>query len=72
MPPPHVGEVAVGERGARPADALPPELGEHPPRRHPHDAVQVRREAARPHAAQAHQHLHHHHGHLLHRSLPLS
>ncbi|BAS84038.1 Os03g0332201 [Oryza sativa Japonica Group] len=64
---PHVGEVAVGEGRARPADALPPELGEHPPRRHPHDAVQVRREAARPHAPQAHQHLrrhHHHHAHL--------
>lgn len=61
----HVGEVAVREGRARPADALPSEPGEQPLRHHPDDVVEVEREAARPHAAQAQRRLHHHaHLHL--------
>lgn len=48
---PHVGDVAVRERRARAADALPPEPGKKPLRHHPDGVVEVEREGARPHAA---------------------
>ena len=60
---PHVGEVAVRERRARPADPLILELGEDPLRHEPEDVVEVHGEAARPHAAQAQHHLRHSHSH---------